>query len=179
MALGFPTGAIFHRNSGSRSIPVHTPSSRVASTQECERSTPPLPVNTTETTKLLDSPFTAINATRTDRSTLRGRDRLQLISGSAAGERHPTNNASRREKVFATWWPPIRCRRESRIGEQWYGNAAGACAGESGCPLLPLSSLEFSPSPQPVWCTVPDPPLSLLLALVTRFRSPNEKKMLK
>lgn len=60
-----------------------------------------------------------------------------------------------------------------------HGNAAGACAGESGCPLLPLSSLEFSPSPQPVWCTVPDPPLSLLLALVTRFRSPNEKKMLK
>lgn len=80
----------------------------------------PSPSTPTETTKLLDSPFTAINATRTDRSTLRGRDRLQLISGSAAGERHPTNNASRQEKVFATWWPPIRCRRESRIGEQWH-----------------------------------------------------------
>lgn len=55
-----------------------------------------------------------------DRSkTLRGRDRLQLISGSAAGERHPTN-ASRQEKVFETWWLPIRCRRRSRIGEHWH-----------------------------------------------------------
>lgn len=60
-------------------------------------------------------------------------------------------------------------------------NAAGACAGESGCPILPPLESRVSPSPQPVWCTVPDPPppFSLLLALVTRFRSPNEKKMLK
>lgn len=75
-----------------------------------------------------------------------------------------------------------------------HGNAAGACAGESGCPLLPPSSLE-SPRrrSQWFWCLFgwvgqrprPSPPsvlhragsAPLLSALVTRLGSPNEKKV--
>lgn len=108
-----------------------------ALTQECEGSTPPLPVNSTETTKLLDSPFTAINATRTGQRCGVATDCSLSADRQPESGRRPTHRD--REMLFATWWPPIRCRRGSRIGEPWHVQGRSS---RGRVPLLPLSSLE-------------------------------------